>query len=259
MPLNLFNAPHSAALVDLREITWDFKSDNSTDGVVPKAYYQGAYYKLSSFNPHDGFYGPEAVTECVVSDVLDTMRIPHDKYKLVMGKVIYDGRQYQTPVCISQDFNPKKKPVVSLGRYLRSHAVGKPPFEACLELGFDDYIYTMFLVDFLILNRDRHSSNIELVDEVPVPLFDHGLALTALQDVDTWNHWSSDRVNNFVGSTSLKENLHVIPHDCWPVVHKPDVDVVSRFSNFWEENKIMAVKKMLRERWEFIESLREGL
>lgn len=259
MLLNLINAPYSSKLVDMREVIWDFKSNHSTDGVVPKAYYRGEYYKLSSFNPYDGFYGNEAVTECVVSDVLDTMRVPHIKYRLVMGDLVYDGKPYQTPVCISKDFNPLKRPTISLERYLRSHAVGKPPLEACIALGFFDYVYTMFLVDFLILNRDRHGSNIELIDGQLIPLFDHGLALMALQDVHTWNHWSGDVVNNFVGSTSLRKNLSLIPASKWPAVQKPDVSVVSRFSNFWEKDKIDLVRKMLQERWQVIEERREEL
>lgn len=257
--LNLFNTPYSAEPVDLQKVTWDFKSSRSTDGVVPKAYYQGAYYKLSSFNSYDGFYGNEAVTECVVSDILDTMGVPHVKYRLVMGDILYEDKHYQAPVCTSQDFNPKKRPVVSLERYLRSHVSGKSPLEACIELGFEDYVYTMFLVDFLILNRDRHGSNIELVDGKLVPLFDHGLALMALQNIHKWNHWSGDIVNNFVGSTSLRKNLFMIPADAWPSVREPDVSVISRFSNFWERDRIALAQKMLRERWAVIAARREEL
>lgn len=258
-PLNLFNTPYSAAPVDLRGITWDFKSNHSTDGVVPKAYYQGSYYKLSSFNAHDGFYGNEAVTECVVSDILDTMRVPHIKYKLVMGDIVYEGKSYRAHVCVSQDFNPQRHPVISLERYLRSQAPGRSPLEACIELGYEDYIYTMFLVDFLILNRDRHGSNIELIDDVPVPLFDHGLALMALQDVYKWDHWSGDIVNNFVGSTSLRKNLALIPAMQWPNVKVPDISVISRFSNFWGKDRIALAQKMIQERWAVITQRKEEL
>lgn len=251
--------PYSSAPIDLRKINWDFKSNHSTDGVVPKAYYQGSYYKLSSFSPSNGFYGNEAVTECVVSDILDSMGIEHIRYRLVMGNITYDGSSYTTPVCISSDFNPNRAPTISLERYLRSHAVGKKPLEACISLGFESYIYTMFLVDFLVLNRDRHGANIELLDGKLVPLFDHGLALMLLQDVKCWNHWAGDKVNNFVGSISLRENLYSIPANKWPKVMAPDVKVVSRFSEFWEEEKILCAQKMVRERWEAIEKRREEL
>ncbi len=46
-----------------------------------------------------------------------------------------------------------------------------------------DYIYIMLVVDFVILNRDRHGANIEVLRNSRdktlrlAPLFDHGLSL----------------------------------------------------------------------------------
>ena len=60
-------------------------------------------------------------------------------------------------------------------------------------------------------------------------------------------------------SISLRENLYSIPANKWPKVMAPDVKVVSRFSEFWEEEKILCAQKMVRERWEAIEKRREEL
>lgn len=258
-PLNLFNTPYSVTSINLQNLTWDFKSGCSTDGVVPKAVSDGSFYKLSSFNPSVGFYGNEAVTECVVSDLLTSMGIPHIEYRLVMGDIIYDGKQFKTPVCISKNFNPSGKPVISLERFLRTQCPGVPALDACIQLGFSSYVYTMFVVDFLILNRDRHGSNVEVIDGNLVPLFDHGLSLMALQDPIKWNHWSGDMVNNFVGSPSLRANLYSIPRDCWPRIGDPDLKILSRFKNFWDTDKIDCARRMLAERWEHIVQRGEGI
>ena len=53
----------------------------------------------------------------------------------------------------------------------------------CVRMGWEDYIYQMLIVDYLILNRDRHGANIEVLRNSrkktirPAPLFDHGLSL----------------------------------------------------------------------------------
>lgn len=127
MPLNLTNTPYSANPVDLTEIKWDYTTHRSTAGLVPKAYCNGHYYKLSSFNPSCGFYGNEALVECAVSDILDTMRIPHIKYKLQMADIIYKGAHFTTAVCISEDFNKQKKPTVSIDRFLAAQCPGRDP------------------------------------------------------------------------------------------------------------------------------------
>lgn len=250
---------YSATPVDLRHISWDFKSEHSTDGVAPKAFYDGKFYKLSAYNRDCGFYGDEAVTECVVSDVLDTMSVEHLKYSLLMGLITYDGREYITPVCVSLDFNPSGRPIISLERYLRSHYPNMGHLDACIRLGFSEYIYTMFAVDFLIINRDRHGANIELMDGRPLPLFDHGASLVALNDIGRWDHWSADKVNNYIGSYSLRQNLESIPRDSWPKIEAPAVSVVDRVSGFWSRDKISFVKRMLLERWGVIEHRRDGV
>lgn len=256
---NAGTTPYSSEPVDLRCISWDFKTERSTAGAAPKAKWGGKYYKLSSYNCDAGFYGDEAITECVVSDILDTLGVDHIKYSLVMGDIVYRGIEYTTPVCISDDFNPQSRPVVSIERYLEACCPRMKPLEACLQLGWANYVYTTFLVDFLIANRDRHGANLEVMEGTPIPLFDHGAALTVLQDYKVWNHWSCDRVNNYIGSYSLKENLYRIPLDSWPAVSEPDVKVVSRYSNFWFEDKIAFVQRMLTERWAYIEQRRVGI
>jgi len=60
---------------------------------------------------------------------------------------------------------------------------GESPFDFCKRMGWEKYVYEMFLIDYLVLNRDRHGANIEILRDLktktvrPAPLFDHGLSL----------------------------------------------------------------------------------
>ena len=90
-------------------------------------------------------------------------------------------------------------------------------------------MYQMMVVDFLILNRDRHGANIEVLRSSrsktihPAPLFDHGLSLlfSCADDsaVAEYDVMADKRVNNFIGSASTWENVSSIPQDKLPQLH----------------------------------------
>lgn len=86
----------------------------------------------------------------------------------------------------------------------------------------------MLAVDFLILNRDRHGANIEVLRNSKkktvrlAPLFDHGLSLifncqdtSAVRAVQVLE---DKPVQCFVGSRSSWENLKLIPIDQIPTL-----------------------------------------
>ena len=84
----------------------------------------------------------------------------------------------------------------------------------------------MLVVDFLILNRDRHGANIEVLRNSRrrtihlAPLFDHGLSLLFSCKDDAaateYDVMADKRVNNYIGSGSTWENLMLIPKDKIP-------------------------------------------
>lgn len=79
----------------------------------------------------------------------------------------------------------------------------------------------MFVVDYLICNRDRHGANIELLiddnDRVRIaPLFDNGVSLlfscyNNQESIRKYDVLADKAVNNFVGARSLEYNLQFIP------------------------------------------------
>ena len=83
----------------------------------------------------------------------------------------------------------------------------------------------MLVVDFLILNRDRHGANMEVLTNRYrktirlAPLFDHGVSFfcrtpdDALEKEDVL---ADKPVQCFVGSRSASENLKLILHDEFP-------------------------------------------
>ena len=80
----------------------------------------------------------------------------------------------------------------------------------------------MFCIDYLIANRDRHGSNLEILrneddDTIRMaPLFDQGVSLlfstygdeNAIENTDVMKDFP---VNNYIGSRSLEYNLSLIP------------------------------------------------
>lgn len=82
----------------------------------------------------------------------------------------------------------------------------------------------MFLVDYLVANRDRHGSNVEVLktrNTISVrlaPLFDHGVSLLFScygneEELRNFNVMKDIQANNFFGSRSLEYNLGLIPKE----------------------------------------------
>ena len=82
---------------DYRSIKWNaFSGSSGTQGSLMKSVIEKNFYKLSSFNAHDGFYGHESVNELIVSRLLDILQIPHTNYRLVHALVEVDEQEYTT-------------------------------------------------------------------------------------------------------------------------------------------------------------------
>ena len=51
-----------------------------------------------------GVFGHECVNELIVSRVMDILRIPHVKYKLIHAQIIIDGKEQETWLSVSENF-----------------------------------------------------------------------------------------------------------------------------------------------------------
>ena len=79
----------------------------------------------------------------------------------------------------------------------------------------EQYFYHIFILDYLICNRDRHGANIEVLEKKGMyrmaPVFDNGLSLmfSCYHDgmaMECFDRRKDGPVNNFVGTMSLSEN-----------------------------------------------------
>ena len=84
-------------------------------------------------------------------------------------------------------------------------------------------IWEMLVCDFLILNRDRHGANMEVLRNRRTgkvrlaPLFDNGLSLVfSCKDAETLGKFDvleDRRIQSFVGGNSARKNLELIPRE----------------------------------------------
>ena len=221
---------------DMTHLSWSkIRNSSGTAGSFLKAYSmlggKKTYYKLSNFDKMAGVVGHECVNEIIVDRLLDILGIPHLHYELIHADVVIDGKVQEVYLCASEDFKQRSESKLALDAYWEAeHTENESALDFCIRNGWEEYVYQMLVVDFLILNRDRHGANIEVLRNSRkktihlAPLFDHGLSLLfSCRDdatVASYDVMDDKRVNNYIGSGSTWENLKLIPKDKFPQLNK---------------------------------------
>ena len=220
---------------DLTFLQWSrIRHSSGTAGSFLKAYSElggrKTYYKLSNYDNLRGVVGHECVNELIVDRLLTHLGIEHLEYRLIHADIRVNERVEETWLCASEDFKQAGEDKIALDAFYESeHAEGETPLDFCLRMGWGAYLGQMLVVDYLILNRDRHGANIEVLRNKKkktlriAPLFDHGLSLLcscqsekAVMDFDVME----DRpIQSYIGSRSAEENLKLIPPDCHPALN----------------------------------------
>lgn len=222
-------------LQDMTYLSWSkIRNSSGTAGSFLKSYSElggkKIYYKLSNFDKINGIIGHECVNEIIVDRLLNILGIPHLHYQLIHANILIDNQTYEVYLCASEDFKQKGENKIALDAYWESERLdGESPLDFCIRNGWDGYIYEMLLVDFLILNRDRHGANIEVLRNRKrkalhlAPLFDHGLSLlfncTNDSMVNSYDIMADKLTNTFIGSRSTWQNLQLIPVDRLPKIN----------------------------------------
>ncbi|MCR5823545.1 MAG: hypothetical protein K6G60_03845 [Lachnospiraceae bacterium] len=179
------------------------------------------YYKLSNFDPVNGIVGHECVNELIVDRLLNILGVEHIHYELINALVEIEGKEYSTYICASEDFKKPGESKAALDDFYAVNAAkGEGRYDFCVRMGWQDYIDIMLAVDYLILNRDRHGANIEVLRDPRkkslriAPLFDHGVSLLFnCKNDDEARKFDvlEDRpCQNFLGSRSVFDNLSLI-------------------------------------------------
>ena len=184
-------------------------------------------YKCPDLDPELGFVGHEGVNELVASRLMKKLGMEGADCKLLRAKVKAAGRQQETWVISSEDFLKPGQDKVSMELFYEGEKRdGETPLDFCVRRGFGDAVYKMLILDFLILNRDRHGKNMEVIRDREkrefrlAPFFDHGLSLLFRcrleADMEMLDVMADRPVQCFVGSRSTLENLKLIPEEKWP-------------------------------------------
>lgn len=211
---------------DLTYLKWShIRSSSGTAGTFLKSESiidgKKKYYKLSNFDPVNGVIGHESVNEIIVDRLLTILGVEHLGYELIHADIEIEGNVYNTYVCASEDFKKKGESKVALDDYYRTNSKkGESHYDFCVRCGWKDYIDRMIVIDYLILNRDRHGANIEVLRDARAhslriaPLFDHGLSLLysciSDEEICAFDVLEDRRCQNFIGGCSCYENLNLI-------------------------------------------------
>lgn len=259
-------------LQDLTALSWDERAvTTGTGGVFLKARASTSrgdiYYKLSNYDRYRGIFGHESANEVIASRLLDLLGIDHIPYRLVHALVRVDGVEHETWLSESRDYRRPDERRTSLDTFYDLNAAEREaPLDFCIAQGWAHEIQAMMAFDYLILNRDRHGANIEIVYRggrpCLAPLFDHGLSFVCLcgdrqDDVRAFDAMKDDPVNNFIGARHLEENLRFLPQGFFdPLDLESHRDCI--FRNLGDVLSAVHVSKIweiIMLRWEYLAEL----
>lgn len=258
---------------DLRYLRWDnTRQSSGTAGSFLKSEEtingKKIYYKLSCYDNINGIVGHECVNELIVDRLLNVLGVNHLHYQLINALVNIDGKEYKTYLCASENFKEIGDRKIAFDTYYK---LNKNINESILDFikrnNFEDYIYTMMVIDYLIINRDRHGANIELLSKDKkikfAPSFDHGLSLLfsvkSKTEIDEFDVLKNYPCNNYVGSRNNYESLKLIPKDKRPVFRPlKEIDkayILNGLEDILDRNHLDKIWETIWRRWNIYESL----
>ena len=262
-------------LQDMTHLSWaKTRNSSGTAGSFLKAYEDGVdgktYFKLSNYDAWKGIIGHECVNEIIVDRLLSILGISHLPYQLIHAKILIDQKEYETWLCASKDFKQRGESKIALDAYYQAESLpNESPMDFCIRCGWESTVYEMLVVDYLILNRDRHGANMEVLRNQRkktirlAPLFDHGLSLLSRcesTEVMLREDVMADKpVQCFVGSRSSWENLRLIPRDQRPPLHPLTENdraiLLEGLSEALDQQWLDRIWEMIWKRWQAYEDL----
>lgn len=260
---------------DLTYLKWSHvRNSSGTAGTFLKSQStisgEKIYYKLSNFDIERGIIGHECVNEIIVDRLLTILGVEHLEYQLIHADIEMEGKIYDTWLCASKDFKQPGETKSALDNYYQiNRKSDESRYDFCVNNGWKKYIDIMLAVDYLILNRDRHGANIEVLRNSRkhtiriAPLFDHGLSFLcscfSAKDIENFDISADKPCQNFIGSRSTFENLQLIEDKSavFSSKLKPDDREIlfADLSDVLSEDHLCKIWDMLWERWCIYEKL----
>ena len=256
-------------LQDLRYLNWTrTRKSSGTAGSFLKSYDDAGkkkkYYKLSDFEPAQGAIGHECINEIVVQRLLRLLQFEHLEYRLLHAMIRVEENDYETYLCESEDFKSETEGKVALeDYYLIEKEPGETPVAFFRRMGWENDAYALLLTDYLVLNRDRHGANMEVLRDSKSkkirlsPLFDHGLSLLytchSEKEFQAFDVTEDRKVQSFLGTSSTLENVKMVPNSFLKRLPKlAENDLTPIFEGLNElvsETHLAKMHNMIWERW----------
>ena len=259
--------------MDLRHLTWKQSAGSvASDGVYLKAENtQGDveyYYKLSNYDVHRGVFGHENVNELIAYRLGKLLGFNVPACTLSKAQICIDSQELEAYVYIAKSFKPANTSREAFDKFYEQNRIGhdESPLDFCKRYGWTDYIYKMFIFDYLIINRDRHGANLEVFKnggKMLSPLFDNGVSLLFLytepdSDLETFNDLSDLPVNNFIGTRSLQKNLDFIDRKLYFNDLPEDLEqqLFLDIEGILPKNHYKKILNIIKKRWENVKKFR---
>lgn len=259
-------------IIDLRHLSWaKVRQSSGTAGSYLKSYSfsngKKVYYKLSFFDDINHMFGYESINEIIAGRILKTLNIDHLEYELIHAIVNIDGNDYETFLCSSLDFKKKNETKITLENFYDVRKINnESKIDFFKRYNFENFIYNIVLIDFLINNKDRHGANIEVLHNSKTneyrlaPLFDHGLSFLSPKylddDIKKFDTKKIYRSNSYVGTSDLKKNLELIPIEKISSLNLDYDYIFGDLYDYINNDYLNKAKEMLKERVDYIESIR---
>ncbi len=258
-------------LTDFTNLTWTkTRQSSGTAGSYLKSYsYIGGkkvYFKLPYFDDINGLFGYEAFNEIIADRILKLLNYNHLGYNLVYALVKIGTKEYKTYLNYTYDFKEVNETKMTFENFYELNKnENEDVFSFSKRYDFIKEIYHIIIIDYLIMNRDRHGANIEVLYNSKTkkyrlaPIFDHGLSLLSPvyldKDIEEYDITINKRVNSYIGTSSLEENIKLVPKEFLPTIEL-DLDYIFKDIVNDDNKKYMdKARKLLERRYKEIEDL----
>lgn len=258
-------------LLDLRYLSWSkTRQSSGTAGSYLKSYSfdngKKVYYKLSYFDDVNSLFGYEAFNEIIADRLLSLLNYNHLQYNLLYAQIRINNKEYRTYLNSSYDFKEVNETKLTFENFYEYNKKGNEDvISFCKRYNFINEIYQMIIFDYLIMNRDRHGANIEILYNNKTkqyrlaPLFDHGLSLLSPaykdEDIINYNIFENKKVNSFVGTSSLEENIKIVPKELFKQININFDALFEDITTKQNINYMEKAKELLIRRWTELENI----
>ena len=256
---------------DMRDIAWSIVAGSvASDGVHMKAerMIDGAnhYLKLSRYDSYRGIYGHESVNELIACRLgkLLGFSMPDGMLKRCLVRI--DDKEHDTYVFIARSFKGAGSRVPFEAFYVANRlSDDESPLDLCIRFGWADHIFKMFVFDYLIINRDRHGANLEVMkngEKSLSPFFDNGLSFacscTNDNELASFDIMEDRPVNNFIGEKKLAANLESINRDLVfnELRHSDSGRLFIDLEGVLSEMHLITIQNIIWRRWDSVKEFR---